>query len=417
MDNQGPTRDQAAPRTATANMSNYAGTTREQPKHSGPGLLRRYIGLALKLLFRSVSASTTPGTENPEAQTTRSIWGSFKNLIMSLLGKGKPFYDASRSLRNTPWERRRGNDFSRTYESDGRMTLTLRDGVLSETALQMLSAIDASSTSELDPSSAGIGKFPDVGKMVQHNSDKELCDKLLKLRQHMEAQGGSMEVIPSSDGFGRVLKITIDPRNKTVEEVKKEIESIFSTLGVGGPQMAESIAKELVRVRDADRSAQDAGMSSTACHVPRQESRRTTSQELGMNSTQPEQTQTTGRANAEQTPGSGITAGIVSEGDFVAPADARNFSLSGYSRAVPSSGDINVSDLQSQYLSGSSCSVTSPEHGVAQQPGISMGALRDAASGLEGVSSGPDIDHANPLPAPTVSSPAAQASKGSIRGV
>ncbi|QJC27686.1 type IV secretion system effector Ats1 [Anaplasma platys] len=418
--NQEPTQEQisqnagaSAPGATQVPEENARDTVQQEPS----GFFAKLYSTLRMVLGTLLGGASAPGTENPEAQTDRSQWGWFKNAIMGLFGKDKPFYDAARSLRNTSWERKRGNDYNKTYDSDGRLSLTLRDGILSERALQMLAALDASDTKELDPSSAGIGKLPDISNMMQHKSDKEMCDKLTDLRKRLQANGGALEVIPSSDGFSRVLKITIDPRNKTVEQIQKEVEDIFSVLGIGGPQMAESIAKELVRNRDSQRSSQDAGMSST--HVGRGQSQacsRTVDQELGMSST-PDRPARSDTTSDPVTSSRRDSASMSSDPSI----ESASFSLSGGTMAVPSSPGSNHSVLQGRYLSSSAQSLEqgSSTAGLQDPAHLCTQTLQEAAAGLAVVSGVSSVDIASPVAAPSVSSPEASTSqtKGTIRGV
>lgn len=417
---QEPTQGQAS-QTAGASKTSEARMPREQTQNTGKWRTQDFLSSAFGMLGGLFSKATEPGTENPEAQTSRSQASRLQNWFMKLFGKDKPHYDAARNLRNTPWEKKRGNDYSKSYDADGRLSLTLHDGVLREQTLQMLAALDASETKELDPSSSGIGKFQHLGKMTQHSTDKAMCDQLLGLRERLRADGGSLEVVPSSDGFGRVLKITIDPRNKTVEEIQKEITDVFSTLGVGSPQMAESIAKELVRTRDSQKTTPTAGMSSSV-PGPRHDAHTTVTQDLSMTGTPEHSTRNPAPSVPEPQVSSSRDFSAATSADSSAPGiDPARFSLSGNAGAVPSQTGRDYSAMQGQYLSSSTHNGHAPDEptrGGPYAPAIDVAALSSAAEGMDIVTGVSNVNIASPIAAPAVTNPEATASqaKGTSRG-
>ncbi|MDD9362182.1 MAG: hypothetical protein PV344_04570, partial [Anaplasma sp.] len=135
---------------------------------------------------------TAPATENPNARTSRNLWGSAGNFFNGLMGRGQPFYDRAAAIQNLPWDKERGTKISAHYAQTGQLVLQLGEGRVSEGALQMLEALDNSDVEELDPSSKGLNPGMDIGARMDHNRAKKECEALLELKKKLEETGGKV---------------------------------------------------------------------------------------------------------------------------------------------------------------------------------------------------------------------------------
>lgn len=350
--------------------------------------------------------STTPLTQSPQAKTSKNIWSDAKNAVMGFFGKGAPLHGRASEIKNLVWDRERGNLFNGSYESTGELVLTLRDGVLNERTLQLLSALDDSETGELDPSSKGLqGGITNPGNALAHKQAKRQCDKLLELRKNLEKCGGSLRVENTSDGFGRMLKISINTRNKSAEEVKKEILMVFGALGIGSPDLAESLAKELVY----DRDMKELNHSSEMSHAMR-------TQKSDSDTQKQEEKQV-----SEDT----VCGGKQEKGSAAAGIDPQMFSLSGDSgishATFPASGADHQAAQQAQFLESEEARITGRENSVgnAQSSTIDGPSInnaeefRTAVEGLGGITC--DDQHGNlstSADTPLVTPATQQASRG-----
>ncbi|MFV9838717.1 MAG: hypothetical protein AB8U44_01685 [Aaplasma endosymbiont of Hyalomma asiaticum] len=316
--------------------------------------------------------ATSPLTQSSQAKTSRNVWSDTKNAVLSLFGKGAPLHDRAAEIKNLVWDRERGNLVNGSYEKTGHLVLTLRDGVLSERALQMLSALDDSETGELDPSSKGLqGGFFNIGNVFAHRRAKKECDNLLELRKSLEKNGGSLKVEQTADGFGRMLQIRINTRNKSTDEVAKEIMGIFGALGIGSPDLAESLAKELIHERDMNDMNYSREMSHRRAVSPETQKEQPVNEDVVQGSAAPEQ-------------------------DCANDTDPKMFSLSGdyalHRTASSVSGADHQAAQQAQFLESEEGRIASRENSsVPQQlrgesPSISNAEeFLNAAEGLGGV--------------------------------
>ena len=334
---------------------------------------KKLTTLGKKTALTANYIATAPLTQSPKAKTSRNIWSDAKNAVLGLFGKGAPLHDRAAEIKNLVWDKERGNLLNRSYATTGHLVMTLRDGVLSERTLQLLSALDDSETGELDPASKGLqGGISNIGNVLEHKRAEKERSKLLELRKSLEKSGGGLKVEQTADGFGRMLQVRINTRNKSVDEVAQEIMTVFGVLGIGSPDLAESLAKELVHERDMNDLNASKEMSHR--HMKNSENQK----------------------KEQHVNGEDVVQGSMSEQDCANDIDPRMFSLSGdhglRSSASSAYGADHQAAQQAQFLENEETRVASVENSsVPQQlrgesPNISNAEeFRSAVEGLGGV--------------------------------
>ncbi|MGN7678972.1 MAG: hypothetical protein ACTJLL_04430 [Anaplasma sp.] len=222
-----------------------------------------------KALGTVVGAATTPLKTNENAASARSVGRNIGNVFGKIRGKGSPYAEEYDQILNSPKERKRGNDISPSYARDGRLVVRMGSQMFSEGALEMLDAADTSPEGKIDPSSKGFyNGFSRISgfdfERWKDNKDahagyKKLCD----LRAELKSSGGTIAVERTQDGFGRMLKVSLNVQGKTEKEIQAEVEKVFNCLGMkGNTLLAGSIAKALIRERDKGHKGQEKHVSS-----------------------------------------------------------------------------------------------------------------------------------------------------------
>ncbi|MDB1135096.1 hypothetical protein [Candidatus Anaplasma sp. TIGMIC] len=349
-------------------------------------LIGRFFASSLRFARRAVANATLPLTQSSVAKTQRNIWGATKHFAADLVGKGAPLYDRAAGIRNLSWDRMRGTLVNPNYENDGRLVLSLRDGVVSEESLQLLEALDNSEIGKLDPSSKGLqGGLGDIGLAFTHMQANNQCKTLVELRRSLEMNSGGLAVERSPDGFSRMLKITIDTNNKTVEDIQKEIENVFGALGIGSPDLAKSLAEELIHARDTGMET-----SNLVSQTYKNPSKTPTSgpvaeQGSGRDVASGAERTASDRGASHDTDVVELASGASRDSAVMNDCVAESFSMSG--GVSPVSPDTGVDHItrQTQFLEESDRIAGSS---MPQQSGssLNMDTIIDAAAGLEDMS-------------------------------
>ncbi|MGN7661808.1 MAG: hypothetical protein ACTJLK_04265 [Anaplasma sp.] len=221
-----------------------------------------------EVLGTVVEVATTPLKANKNAISTRNVGRSISNAISKVRGKGAPYAKEYDQILNSPKERRRGNDISPSYARDGKLVVRMGNQMFSDGALEMLDAADTSPEGKIDPNSAGF--YNDFSRITgfdfkRWKDNKDAHDgykKLLDLRAELGSLGGAIAVERTQDGFGRMLKVTLNVQGKTEQEIQAEVEKVFRCLEMkGNTLLAGSIAKALVQERGKSHKGQEQRVS------------------------------------------------------------------------------------------------------------------------------------------------------------
>ncbi|QLL66866.1 type IV secretion system effector Ats1 [Anaplasma phagocytophilum str. Norway variant1] len=360
-------------------------------------LIRRILTTSRNVAARIVSGLTAPATENTSARTSRNLLGTTGNFFNGLMGKGKPFYHRASEMQNLPWDKERGTKISSHYAQTGQLVLQIGDGRVSEGALQMLEALDNSDVGELDPSSKGLNPGMDIGARMDHNRAKNECEALLDLRKKLEETGGKISVERTGDGFTRMLVIKIDTKNKSEEEVEKEVQLVLGTLGVGSKILAKSIAKELMH----QAKTKDMNALAPVSHTPPAQSK--SDSDIPENS---EKSASADDKNRSQTPDQEENSPRDTTRRNSTPnGEERIFSLSGdASPRRPSSGAGTDQAVQQAHFLRDSEDRVHGSSGVTNQGQDMQEAVLSAARGLSDVSHDDSTQtQGNPTVTPLVS--------------
>ncbi|ASI47557.1 hypothetical protein AOV_01360 [Anaplasma ovis str. Haibei] len=354
---------------------------------------------------------TTPPKTNKYAATTSNTWQNIKNLVSKVRSSDEwsPFKSRVGKIRNTPSERARGNDVSASYGQSGKLTLTIANYVFNDDALKILDAVDSSNKKQLDPNSAALrvnfssGTLIDVNGLMKNREAMQGYEKLLTLREHLAQAGGEISVVRTRDGFERVLKVTLDTENKTVEQIQKEVETVFECIGMKNSTLANSIAREMVFKRDMEHSQtgkkvsniknnESARSGSPGSDVPgpsSQTAQRGHNIESGVDSTAQHSVDSS-RSEAGDDMVLGLSAAQQSganPGDITPESFSLAASVGQYARSqIGAKSDAReTADLQSQFLE--KCSGAAASRETSKVAGINLDEtlVHGASAGLDGV--------------------------------
>ncbi|ACZ49412.1 hypothetical protein ACIS_00889 [Anaplasma centrale str. Israel] len=358
-----------------------------------------------------VDAVTTPPKTNKHAATTKNTWQNIKDLVGKVKSgdEWSPFKERVGRVRNTPSERARGNDISASYGASGKLTLTVANYVFNDDALRILDAVDSSDKKQLDPNSAALrinfssDTLIDVKALLNNKEAMKGYEKLVGLREKLAELGGTISVNRSNDGFGRVLKVTLDTENKTEAQIQKEIEAVFECIGIKNSTLAKSFAKEMVHKRTLESSeagkqvsnvktkpARSGGPGSEAPRPSSQVAQEGYSQDSGVDSTA-QHSVDSGKSEAGDDMVLGSSAATtpgVSPGDIVPESFDLAKSVGSYARLqIGGRADTKAAaGLQTRFLERCGSGVAAGASKVSDA-GIHLddALLRGASMGLDGV--------------------------------